>query len=96
MARADRRVNEYLADQVRENVESAPALTASSSSGGALVHGAAARAPEEVGASEGAAGRGRPEHVGAPPAGPPHPMDDGVSDAEPAELEQNTEDVDEE
>eukprot|EP00969_Alexandrium_andersonii_P100132 4416176-Alexandrium_andersonii.AAC.1 len=43
MARADRCVNECLADQARENVESAPAPAASSSSGGALVHG---RLPE--------------------------------------------------
>eukprot|EP00969_Alexandrium_andersonii_P328807 14528797-Alexandrium_andersonii.AAC.1 len=40
--------------------------------------------------------RGGPASAGAPPAGPPESRDDGVSDAEPAELEQNTEDVDEE
>eukprot|EP00969_Alexandrium_andersonii_P289646 12802409-Alexandrium_andersonii.AAC.1 len=35
MVRADRRANEYLADQLRVDVESAPAPAAGSSSGGA-------------------------------------------------------------
>eukprot|EP00969_Alexandrium_andersonii_P116772 5162802-Alexandrium_andersonii.AAC.1 len=96
MARADRRANEYLADQVRENAESASAPAASSSSGGALMHGPAARAPEDAGAQGEAAGHGGLAHAGAALAGPPDSMGDGVSDAEPAELEQSAEDVDEE
>eukprot|EP00969_Alexandrium_andersonii_P238165 10512605-Alexandrium_andersonii.AAC.1 len=58
MVRADRRVNEYLAEQVRENVESAPAPAASSTSGGAPVPGPVARASEEAGAPGEAAGQG--------------------------------------
>eukprot|EP00969_Alexandrium_andersonii_P367181 15470140-Alexandrium_andersonii.AAC.1 len=56
MVRADRRVNEYLADQARQNVERAPAPAASSASGGALVHGPVARAPEEAGRRQARAG----------------------------------------
>eukprot|EP00969_Alexandrium_andersonii_P068464 3020394-Alexandrium_andersonii.AAC.1 len=92
MVRADRRLNEYLAEQVHENAESAPAPAASSSSGGALGPGSVARAPETAGAQGGVAGQGGPGGTGAPPASPPDPMDDGVSVAEPAELEENIED----
>eukprot|EP00969_Alexandrium_andersonii_P049155 2157244-Alexandrium_andersonii.AAC.1 len=53
-------------------------------------------APEDVGAQGEAAGLGGPASAGASPAGPADPVDDGMSMAEPAELEQNTEDVDEE
>eukprot|EP00969_Alexandrium_andersonii_P196781 8693800-Alexandrium_andersonii.AAC.1 len=53
MAWADRRANEYLAGQVRGNVESAPAPTTSSFSGGAPVPGPAARTPEDAGAQGG-------------------------------------------
>eukprot|EP00969_Alexandrium_andersonii_P258307 11420435-Alexandrium_andersonii.AAC.1 len=65
MARADRRVNEYLVDQVCENVESAPAPATGSSSSGARACGSAAQAPE-AGASGEVAGQGGPAHVGAP------------------------------
>eukprot|EP00969_Alexandrium_andersonii_P076289 3363539-Alexandrium_andersonii.AAC.1 len=58
MARADRRVNEHLAEQVRENVERAPAPASSSTSGGALVRGPVAGAPEVSGAQGEAAGQG--------------------------------------
>eukprot|EP00969_Alexandrium_andersonii_P329544 14562971-Alexandrium_andersonii.AAC.1 len=40
--------------------------------------------------------RGGPAHAGAPSVGPSDSRGDSVSDAEPAELEQNAEDVDEE
>eukprot|EP00969_Alexandrium_andersonii_P287874 12726713-Alexandrium_andersonii.AAC.1 len=76
MARVGRRVGDYLADQACENVESAPAPAASYASGGVLVHGPAARAPEEAGARGDAAGQGGPASAGAPLAGPPGPMDE--------------------
>eukprot|EP00969_Alexandrium_andersonii_P287718 12720021-Alexandrium_andersonii.AAC.1 len=56
MARADRRVSEYLADQARVNMESAPAPAVSSSSGGAQASGPAVQAPEEAGAPGGGGG----------------------------------------
>eukprot|EP00969_Alexandrium_andersonii_P118486 5239905-Alexandrium_andersonii.AAC.1 len=77
MERADRRLNEYLADHVRANAEGAPAPAASSSSGGAQASGLAAQVPEEVGASGATAGQGGPASAGVPPAGPPESRDDG-------------------
>eukprot|EP00969_Alexandrium_andersonii_P324712 14348007-Alexandrium_andersonii.AAC.1 len=67
----------------------------SSSSGGAQASVPAAQAPEAAGASGTAAGQGGPASAGAPPAGPPEPRGEVMSDVEPAGLEQNTEDVDE-